>query len=352
MKIKHLCAIVMIVFAAIACAVAGFSVLSFSSTGNWLNGQKSAAYEKQFDENLTHRDLSIHLWNAIGYVLFGEGKEGVLIGQDGWLFSNEEFIYLKEFDQNIERHKNDILSVRNKLSERKIKLLVVPIPSKARIYQDKLGRYKFPLYWQNQYQNFIEFLNQNEIFFVDLHSVFKKNKSQNIFLKTDTHWTPLGARLASLAVESAAAMSWPYLSWEMNKHKSLKKKLIEHEGDLRRYTVNGGFAEIFGLQKDQFYQWNTMSIEKEDNDLFGEVDLPVTLAGTSYSANKLWNFEGFLKQILATDILNVSDEGLGPFEVMDNYLNSNLYKKSPPKLVIWEIPERYLAIKYDEELTN
>ena len=72
----------------------------------------------------------------------------------------------------------------------------------------------------------------------------------------------------------------------------------------------------------------------------------MTLVGTSYSANTNWNFEGFLKEYLETDVLNMADQGLGPLVVMDKYLENDAWKNSPPRLVIWEMPERYLLMPH------
>jgi alginate O-acetyltransferase complex protein AlgJ len=83
------------------------------------------------------------------------------------------------------------------------------------------------------------------------------------------------------------------------------------------------------------------------NALFGDQSFPVALVGTSYSANPQWNFEGFLKEALQTDILNAADEGRGPFETMKDYLEDDSFATNPPDLIVWEIPERYLSVSYE-----
>ena len=339
----------MIGFLGIALVGAVFSYIASSvphqESINLLNGQASKSYEDEFDRNLVHRDTSLNLWNSMGYFLFKEGKKGVLIGQDGWLFTDEEFAYGGDFQNNIEQNKKYIRSVANNLSGNNVRLLIVPIPSKARIYKDKLGKYKFPSYWNTQYEGLIDFFEKEKIEFLDLFSIFSKNKEQNIFLKTDTHWTPLGARTAALKIAYGVEKKWPYMSWKTESVRSVKGDMIEHEGDLMRYTVNGEVADWFGLKKDSFYKWTTEVLG--EGDLFGDKALPVTLVGTSYSANEMWNFEGFLKEALAADVLNVADEGLGPFETMHSYLESDVYQKNSLKLVVWELPERYLPVLPD-----
>src|SRR3546814_16573348 len=80
-------------------------------------------------------------------------------------------------------------------------------------------------------------------------------------------------------------------------------------------------------------------------DLFGDSATPrIALVGTSYSANPDWNFAGALKQQLGEDLTNDAHDGVGPFKPMDNYLAGPDFAQAPPHLVIWEIPERYLAI--------
>lgn len=346
---NRLTGIFICVFFAIAliAAALSFSKNSFDVIGlkPFLSGKTTSSYEKDFDKILFHRNASITLWNSMGYALFGEGKEGVLIGKNGWLFTHEEFMRGDNFSENFETNKSYIQSVSQIISDRGVKLIIVPIPSKARIYQENLGRYQFPFYWREQYKNLIMFLSEYNIPVVDLLPVFQNNKAQNIFLKTDTHWTPMGARLAAMQVEQKIQSSLPYISWELKEYMSEKQEVISYEGDLMRYTVNGKSAERFGLTQDRFSPWKTEIQNASEGDLFGDSSLPVTLVGTSYSANKLWHFEGFLKEFLGTDILNVADEGLGPFETMENYLNSKPFQEMPPKIIIWEMPERYFAIQ-------
>ncbi len=353
MPIKYLSAVIFIAMLAVSLILAAASYFSTSvpvtDSGEVLNGEVTAQYEKEFDKNLLHRDPSIKSWNAAGYFLFGEGKEGVLIGIDGWLFTHEEFNHSEYFEKNIDENEKYIAKIAGILKQDKVNLLVVPLPSKARIYSDKLGKYQFPEYWKPQYQSLLGFLDENDISSVDMEEVFQKHKGENIFLKTDTHWTPLGARLAAMSAEYKISSKFPYLSWPLKKFKNQKAEAIDYEGDLMRYTVKGKAAEIFDLKKDHFDKWEVIDPDQSQEDLFGDINIPVVLVGTSYSANKTWNFDGFLKESLGTDVLNVADEGMGPFETMERYIQSDTYKNNKPKLVIWEMPERYLAMPFGKK---
>jgi alginate O-acetyltransferase complex protein AlgJ len=347
MSTRYLCGIAIIIFLVLAAVLflhATYFSGNFDSSHGLLRGKATKAYEEEFDKNLGHRDISIKLWNSAGYLLFGEGVKGVLIGRDGWLFTNEEFIYGADFEANLQENQNYVLKVFQKLDVEGIKLVILPVPSKARVYQDRLGRYQFPEKWSGQYQNFLNFLEDNHIAHDDLLNTFIKTRQNSLYLRTDTHWTPIGARLAAMKISNVVQNQFPYLSWKSVSYKSAKGEVVTHEGDLMRYTVIDNNAEVFSLIADQFNQWKTERQGEQENSLFGNPDLPLTLVGTSYSANPLWNFDGFLKEFLGTDILNVADEGLGPFETMHNYMNGQTYQEMKPKLVIWEIPERYLGV--------
>ena len=78
--------------------------------------------------------------------------------------------------------------------------------------------------------------------------------------------------------------------------------------------------------------------------LFANTEVPVALIGTSYSANPNWNFVGALKQALRSDVINDSKDGHGPILPMLAYLKSDAFKNTPPQVLIWEFPERYLPV--------
>ena len=58
-----------------------------------VNGELARNLESHYDDQFPAKDLGTNLWAAINYTLFDEGREGVVVGQDEWLFTDEE-IYL------------------------------------------------------------------------------------------------------------------------------------------------------------------------------------------------------------------------------------------------------------------
>jgi alginate O-acetyltransferase complex protein AlgJ len=76
--------------------------------------------------------------------------------------------------------------------------------------------------------------------------------------------------------------------------------------------------------------------------LFGDIEQRLMLVGTSYSRIDDWNFAGFLKEALQSDLLMVALEARGPFQAMDEFLASEAFDSPELATVIWEFPVRTL----------
>ena len=81
--------------------------------------------------------------------------------------------------------------------------------------------------------------------------------------------------------------------------------------------------------------------------LFGDSVVPVALTGTSYSLRG--NFHGFLQQSLSAKVLNTAKDGGGLLQAATAYLSNDAFKLNKPKILIWEVPERFLYTKLDDE---
>jgi alginate O-acetyltransferase complex protein AlgJ len=318
-------------------------------TGKW-----TPSYEQVFNKKLYSYEYSKDSWGAFNYAAFREGNKGVLVGEDGWLFTSEEFERQPAQDESLRKNSEYIKAVHDYLLAQNVMLVIVPIPAKSRMYREKLGRYQFPAYKENIYQSLLQDMNARHIEVVDTLSTMKASKSgHDMFLKTDTHWTPEGAR-AIAQVTAEYIKKNIDIPLEQVSYRSEAQEQETHQGDLLRYIPTGSLAHCLQLPEDQLNAYQTQEINVAETGevnmqdaLFSDSSPVTTLVGTSYSANPKWNFVGFLKESLGADVLNAADEGLGPFETMEKYLANDAFRETPPKLVIWEIPERYLSFKYD-----
>ena len=153
------------------------------------------------------------------------GAKGML-GRNGWLFYRPDMRYVVEPNRvapgdaeakwirptaglsQREVVEKTIVAFRDQLKERGISLLVMPVPGKPSIYPDRLTRRPaansaaFP----SPTLAMIESLRGQGVEIVDLFSRFQSYRATNqapeaeLYLGQDTHWTPLGARLAAETV--------------------------------------------------------------------------------------------------------------------------------------------------------
>jgi alginate O-acetyltransferase complex protein AlgJ len=304
-----------------------------------LNGERSKALETSLEKAFPLRQTAIDVWGSLEFAIFGNGRKGVLVGRDGWFYSSEEFERPKNFDTEIADKLEYITQVKNALENAGIKLAVVLVPAKARVYPEHLGRYSRPKYWDDVYQKFLTGLQANGVLAPNILNAMKA--TDIMFLKTDTHWTPSGARVVAHAV---AEVVKPLLEFQVQTFKQKLGKVTPHEGDLLKFIPLASFSAK--PTPDRLETPIVEGTESAGAGLFGDSKIEVALVGTSYSANSKFNFAGALKLELQTDVLNLALEGKGPITPMQEFLKAlpeNL------KLVVWEIPERFLPVAYSDQ---
>lgn len=313
-----------------------------------LNGAWAAAYQARFEEKLALREAALTTWGGLSYLLFDEGRKGLLIGGDDWLFSTEEFASFKNAAAQTRSNLEFIEHARDALAARGIDLVVAVVPAKARVYEERLGRYDLPDYTRQRYAALRSALLERGLVAPDLLSALLEAKSEEaVFLRTDTHWTPFGAQVAAREVASAVRAR-PFKGWGETAFTTSSRGVEAYRGDLLAFLPLGYVTDL-GPEPDRLERFETTAQGNGANDLFGEVTIPVTLVGTSYSADERWNFSGALREALGADVLNVAEEGQGPFLPMARYLASETLRNTVPELVVWELPERYIAVPYDLE---
>lgn len=334
---KHIAMYVFIALIGLMSSSIFFNPLKFLHDKNsFFNGEYASAIEKDVARQFPFRDLSVSFWKYIKFQFFNEGLQGVVLGRDGGLFTAEEFEYYPNADLNFLENKNYIFKTYKKFKDKGVQLLVVPIPSKARIY-NQYASDKYPSYNEGLYSAFLDFLNQKNIGYIDLESAYKNIEA--LYYKTDTHWTAKASEIAAVEVGKLNIIRKGSQNFE-----TIQNGEKRFEGDLTKYVWSQNYpAEIYS-------DFDEVSKNINTHGLFDDQYFPTVLVGTSYSADKRWGFENFLKIYLKQDVLNMADKGLGPFKVMKRYVDNLSDVQKLPKYVIWEIPERYLTkeILHDE----
>ncbi len=317
---------------------------------DFLRGKAAAALEDKFEDRLHGKKLATASWGILRYALFGVGNDGVIVGRDEWLFTREEFEHYPDGMKEEQARLDLVARIHDFLKSRGITLVVAVVPAKTRIYADALGDIPFPQEKQEGYRRFHTGLKKRGILAPDLLEPLAQAKKQGIqvFMRTDTHWSPEGAEIAAQAIAAEIAQACGAPDYDTAEYKTIRGKKKVYDGDLSAFIPTGALKEVIGPRSETYMKIKTAKADSDaaGGDLFGEQQIPVALVGTSYSFEKEWNFEGALKQALHTDVLNLAEEGKGPLEPMQSFLKNTDFGQTAPRFVIWEMPERFIQKTY------
>lgn len=372
-------AFLLVLAAGFLLSAAAFARMEDAPEGSLRTGEWTSRFEGAFEQALPLYEPALHLWTAIRYSLFSEGGPGLIIGADDWLFTTEELETYPGDAERVEEAAAYIAAVARALGKRDAALAVVLLPAKARIYENMLPGYGLPQRVDRRYERALTALrgagdaapgdggaagvagtgdggaagvaHAPPAAVVDARAALRRARSAGteVFLRTDTHWTPEGAAAVARAVAGEVSGLLERRGVPRTRFQRTAAGTVAHRGDLLRFLPLGPFDVAFGPAPDSLTRYETAAADSDSGGLFDDPSIPVTLVGTSYSADELWGFPGALAEALEADVLTVAAEGEGPFEPMEEYLRGDTITDQPPELVIWEIPERYLAAGLPEQ---
>ena len=169
------------------------------------------AYERQLeDESVIAQNLRPFAKYA-RFAWFKDGGDKAVIGRDGWLFYGPGLDYITR-KPNPAQHTtvsnvlSAIIDFRDQLAARGIQLVVMPVPNKESIYPEKLlrGNSLEPGVLSEETRELLIKLEGERVPMVNLFELFasarRTNDSNLIYLSQDSHWSPLGLKLAATAV--------------------------------------------------------------------------------------------------------------------------------------------------------
>ena len=323
-------------------ALAAIGALSHLGAGpapraSLITGDFQALYETRFTDANPLEQVAVGALASLRYAVLSEAYPGAVVGRDGWLFTAEELEVHDGFDAHVEASASRVAEVRNILSARDIRLLAVIVPDKADIYEARLP---FPRAEEvrGRLSDFTALLDGYGVEHIDAAGLLSAAMAEDeVFMRDDTHWSPFGARIVAEAVGARLAQ----MDLTRSEVRTTRMGQADFDGDLLAFTPTGPFRGLVGPEQRRITRFET--VVENDGGLFGDAQVDAALVGTSFSAREAFHFEGFLKQALRADILNFAQEGAGPFAPMDRFLRSEELKLTPPKVVIWEIPVRYVS---------
>ena len=266
-------------------------------------------------------------------------------GQDDWLFRSEaelpeQYGPSQEGLRHLERFARYLKRAAG------TELVLVFQPTKGLVHPNKLPenlpvKFSWP-YARSNYLDALAKFRQAGLVVPDLGPLLDEpNREEAYYFKRDHHWTPYGARRTARIVADRVRQMSVFQTLSQQDFTTRRTGLIRKDGSLQDAA-----ERICGQAwPSQYVDEYRTELEGgvsggEESALFGDESLPpVTLVGTSNSKGAQdYNFAGALQEFLGVEVLNVAVAGGSYDGSMYEYLMSDSFRESPPKIMIWEIP--------------
>lgn len=263
-------------------------------------------------------------------------------GQAGWLFERADLIARARPKEPLHRY---LGRLSRALRARGTLPVALVVPTRAAVaYAQGSAHEVFASYDPQAaalgYRDFLSRLRRAGFLAPDLLAA-AHGEGDGFFFRRDHHWSPAGARASAAAV---ATLLRPHLEAQglvRVPFVTLRQPDREQLGTLQARAE--AFCKGLSWPPETVAQFDTVQQRGSADTaaaLFGEVAVPVALAGTSNSRRGEdqpdLNFSGFLREALELEVLNASFPGSGVFGALKAYLLSPEYAAAPPKVLVWE----------------
>ncbi|MEN9437431.1 MAG: hypothetical protein RIR09_2086 [Pseudomonadota bacterium] len=320
------------------------------SLSDFREGRTTAALEKQIDQKLPVRNALIATANSLRFLLTNGAGEQVRVGKQGWLFLTDELRFDANGHTNFKARVDLLDTATRRLDAVGVKLVVALVPDKARVYSEKLSGGQFPEYNHARYQDALSALRARGVIAIDLLAPLTSAAADSeVYYRTDTHWNQAGARIAAQSI-AKAVQQLPIQIEDTQFSTTVATDVTERSGDLIRLMGLENTHVFFRPRADFEASSTTIPLSTDSPDaLFGDAGVSVVLTGTSYSLRG--NFHGYLQQALGAKVLNAAKDGGGFLQAMTDYLKDDSFRLAKPKVIVWEIPERFVRNDLNGEPT-
>ena len=263
-----------------------------------------------------------------------------------WLFRTQEDLRT-EFDTTPAGYKR-MQQLHDAFKSKGVELVVVYQPTRGLVNRNKLmpterDKFDYDSALKN-YQAMLGRFAKMGYYVPDLSPLTNEsdatgNSAHDFYFRGDQHWTPYGARRTAKIVAQTVKKVPGFADIPQ---REFETKITGRMG--KTGTLHNMAGQLCGTSYAVQYmdQFSTEPKgEAADGDLFSDAGNPqITLVGTSHSG-KNYNFAGFLEQYIGADVLNVAFPGGGLEGSMLQYLGSDEFQKTPPKVLIWEFSPLY-----------
>ncbi len=280
------------------------------------------------------------------FVLFEDAGDKALVGRAGWFFYRPAVQYLIEPYSLPDDVLAAMVSLRDDLAKRGIKLLVMPAPNKASIYPEMLAARAAGVSGSvnAKTRDVLATLQEAGVEVVDLFEVYGKARqmagSSDYYLAQDSHWSPEGMRLAADVVARKLVDSGWVEKGPVNYE--TRPVVVERYGDVLRMIHVPQVEQLYNPQRIDCTQVVDPATGQPCKD---DPNSPVLVLGDSF----LRIFErdepgsgGFIAHLahnLGFGVASIVNDG-GASTLVRQQLASRPSLLDGKKVVVWEFVER------------
>lgn len=168
----------------------GLTVSGIES-GRWMS-----QYESYVSDQFAGRDLWVSLKSSVDLLMGKRESNGVFKGKDQYLLEDIATPDEEQLNVNLEAMKK----FQNRYKE--IPMYMMLVPNAANIEADKLPKYAVTADQEKEFETIQNTLG-SAFTWVNVEAMLQKHKSEEIYYRTDHHWTTLGAYYGYQALAEA-----------------------------------------------------------------------------------------------------------------------------------------------------
>ncbi|MBI0537652.1 hypothetical protein D9599_19005 [Roseomonas sp. KE2513] len=254
-----------------------------------------------------------------------------VVGKEGWLFP----LWDKIADDDAPQVRPVVQVISRAVATLKaagIDVAMVLVPSKARTYRQFLpDSMRVASTVDRRYAGVQAEFRKAGAITPDLDTAFRAHAAgTQLFFKTDTHWTPMGAELAAVEAAKAIGPTLP-ASARPGLQVSAPISRVAPRGDLVRNLPEAQRA-TYGAEP---FVSRDVVASGGQNALLADDTSDVTLVGNSYMEPK-YGFQPILSNQLSRPVsLFWKPNNIGAYAILLQYVTSPGFREQRPKLLIW-----------------
>lgn len=257
-------------------------------TATIADGTRMRLLESDLKRSSRVRSWVLSPWASLLYALGGCMRRETVVGTDGWLYLRERLqpeAHLS--DSGIDALGPAFTALARRCEALGTKLVLAPVPDKAWVHPEHLPAGFVAS--DAGYQRLVRTLRARGLVVADLLSALKAAEGQR-YMRTDTHWTPLGCRIAAECIADSAGISVPV---EQRPGRVVQDATQIDTGDMLVLSgieapavLEGGFESHMLSFANQLHQVPLEHIDFTDAPLKApDLVHPWILVGTSFSAS-------------------------------------------------------------------